>query len=144
MFEPLRCPDCDWTSKPKHKRPKSALGLHRKAKHSIKTLVAEMAAAKEEFESWPGTPEHLVRPQPDNGGLQAPLRSGSSTVMLDPNPLPSKAIDRPGFLVTFASGEQRHVPAEEYQETVDRHWFFWGGALKESYKRRDVTAVEVA
>ena len=29
----LDCPECDWTTKPKHKRPKSALGLHRKAKH---------------------------------------------------------------------------------------------------------------
>jgi len=64
--------------------------------------------------------------------------------MLDPNPLPSKAVDRPGFLVTFASGEEHFVRGDEHQETLDRHWFFWGGALKESYKRRDVAAVEVA
>lgn len=97
----LDCPECDWKTKPKHKRPKSALGLHRKAKHGN------------------GTVEKPVSP------VEAPVSAA-------------------GFLVTFASGEQHFVPAEEHQETLDRHWFFRGGALKETFKRNTVAAVEVA
>jgi hypothetical protein len=112
MFEPLkstakiiiRCPepDCPWTSKPKHKRPKMALALHRKEHESGVTF--------------PTVPI---------------LLQGHDDVIA-------------GFLVTFLTGEELHVPAEEHQETMDRHWFFRGGALKETFKRKDVAAVEVA
>lgn len=96
MFEPLRCPECPWKSKPKHKRPQQALTQHRHRRHG-NGAIAQVAAPT----------------------------------------LPAE-----GFLVTFASGEQEHVPAEEHQQTMDRHWFFRGGALKQSFKRNDVTAVE--
>ena len=114
MFEPLkstakiiiRCPepDCSWTSKPKHKRPKMALALHRK--------------------------EH------ENGAVVLQPSSDVTTG--------HTYIGIAGFLITLCSGEQHFVPAEEHQETADRHWFFRGGALKETFKRKDVAAVEVA
>lgn len=87
----LDCPDCDWTTKPKHKRPQQALTQHRNSAHG-------------------------------NGATAEPAPGG-------------------GYLVTFTNGEEQHVPAEEHQETMDRHWFFWGGALKETFKRMDVREV---
>ena len=111
MFEPLkiakiiiRCPepDCPWTSKPKHKRPKMALALHRKAAHGSGVTFPTVPILLQEHDD-------VVA----------------------------------GYLVTFLSGKELHVPAEEHQETLDRHWFFRGGALKQTFKRNEVAAVEV-
>ena len=114
----LDCPECDWTTKPKHKRPKAALGLHRKAKHGTHPTI--QAAV----DSWDA--EHHIGEGSSHG---VTIYSPGAT---------------PGFLITLLDGTQHFVPAETHEETIDRHWFFRGGALKESFKRNTVTAVEVA
>lgn len=98
MFEALRCPDCPWKSRPKHKRPQQALTQHRQRAHGG-------AVEQQPLQSRPG------------------------------DTIPT------GFVVTFTSGEEETVPAEEHQETMDRHWFFRGGALKATFKRVDVQEV---
>ncbi len=132
----LDCPECDWTTKPKHKRPKSALGLHRKAKHGQYDAVVT----------------------PDGTGTHTSLQAAvdavqeGGRVLVQPGTYHeqievSENTDiraRPGFLITLLDGTQHFVPAEDHQETIDRHWFFRGGALKESFKRNTVAAVEVA
>lgn len=99
MFEPLRCPDCPWKSRPKHKRPQQALTQHRQRAHPN-----GVTADKPGLAHLPVT--HLV-----------------------------------GYLVTLASGEEIHVPADECQETMDRYWFFRTGGLKETFKRTEVREV---
>ena len=110
----LDCPECDWTTKPKHKRPKSALALHRRAKHGNAAFII------------------------NNNDLYKIGEGNSSGVTIySPGATP-------GFLITLLDGKQHFVPAETHEETIDRHWFFRGGALKESFKRNTVAAVEVA
>jgi hypothetical protein len=136
----LECPDCDWTTKPKHKRPKSALALHRKAKHSSAALACGGPDDKKAYWTYP-TIQAAVDALPDGGRVLVQPGTYHEQVAVHEN------VDirgQSGFLVTFTSGEERHVPAEEHQETMDRHWFFRGGALKETFKRKDVAAVEVA
>lgn len=96
MFKALRCPDCPWKSRPKHKRPQQALTQHRQRAH-------------------------------------AQIKQG--VTLHSPASVPG------GFHITFTSGEEETVPAEEHQETMDRHWFFRGGALKATFKRVDVREV---
>ena len=126
----LDCPECDWTTKPKHKRPKQALTQHRKS-HGNGALVEQVKAAQDRITELTRRPiECAVTP----GTYHEAAESAEATDMRA----------RSGYLITLISGEQHFVPAEDHQETIDRHWFFRGGALKESFKRNAVAAVEVA
>lgn len=134
----LDCPECDWKTKPKHKRPKLALRMHCKAAHPGQVSFGSFDDYKKGKIGGPGPRACLGEPQ--NGATVEPgtyheqLEVGENT--------DTRA--RPGFLVTLLDGKQHFVPAEEHQETQDRHWFFRGGALKETFKRNAVAAVEVA
>jgi len=117
MFEPLRCPDCDWKSKPKHKRSKQALTQHRQRAHPNGGVHSTIQSA--------------VDALPEGG-----------TIVVAPGTYREQVeIRTSGYLVILASGEEVHVPAEECQETIDRYWFFRNGAPLSAYKRVDVREV---